>query len=162
MSGQAQKFKIVTSGYYSCSMEEWLRSCKAPASELPRLTASQKQFALKFGVPEQEYARFLLANRYGRDRIVRGAQELGRTIEHILSKVENGCRLLAIKADLTDGPRVVWLQTEQGIKEVDVSPALATALLRRGQLEKTDQEKLESMLLAHLGRTQLAGRKQRR
>jgi len=162
MAGRARKFEIVTSGYYSCSVEEWLRSCKAPVSELPQLTANQKEFALKFGVPEQEYARFLLANRYGRDRIVRGAQELGRTIEHLLSKGENGCRLLAIKADLTDGPRVVRLQTEQGIKEVDVPPALAAALLRRGQLEKTDKEKWESMLLAHLGRTELAGRKQRR
>ena len=89
MAGRARKFEIVTSGYYSCSVEEWLRSCKAPTSELPQLTASQKEFALKFGVPEQEYARFLLANRYGRDRIVRGAQELGRTIEQILAKGGN-------------------------------------------------------------------------
>ena len=162
MGGQPRKFEIVTSGYYSCSIEEWLRSRRAPASELPRLTAGQREFALKFGVPEQEYARFILANRYGRDRIVRGAQELGRTIEHILTRGGNGCRLLAIKVDLSDGPKVLRLQTEQGITEVDVPSALAATLLRRGQLENADKEELKKILFVRLGRNEPVGKKQAR
>ena len=162
MSGQSRKFKIVTSGYYSCSIEEWVRSRKAPESELPQLTAGQKEFALKFRLPEQEYARHLLANRYGRDRIVRGAQELGQTIEHLLANGGNGCRLLAIKADLSDGPKELWLQTKQGIREIGVPPDLAATLLRRGRLEDAEKAQLKSMLLGRLGRNELAGKRKSR
>ncbi len=145
MSGQERKFEIVISGYYSCSMEEWLRARRAPESELPQLTKGQKEFALKFRLPEQEYARHLLANRYSRDRIVRGAQELGLAIERLLANGGNGCRLLAIKADLSEGPQEVWLQTKQGIEQIPVPADLAAPIFRRGHLEDAEKAKVESM-----------------
>ena len=62
-------------------------------------------------------------------------------------KAETGCRLLEIKADLSDGPRELWLQTDEGIREVDVPPPLAATLLRRGQLEKAEKEELKRSML---------------
>jgi len=161
MSG-ARKFKVVTSGFYSCSVEDWVRSRKAPQTELPRLTEGQKDFASRFGLPEQEYARHLLANRYGRERIVRGAQELGETIDHLLGNGGSGGRVLGIKADLSDGPREVWLETKQGRSQIAVPPALATALLRRGRLEAEEKEQLKKLLITGLGRSEVTPKRKAR
>ena len=161
MGGPARKFEIVASGYYSCSVEEFLRASSATESELPQLTTGQKEFTRRFGLPEQDYARHLLANRYGRDRIVRGAQELGRAIERILCKSGNGWRLLAIKVDLSNGPKVARFQTGRGITEVNVPPEVAAALLRRGTLEDEERKTLKNALRSHLGRTEPIGKRKR-
>lgn len=142
-------------------MEEFLRASSAPESELPQLTPGQKEFARRFGLPEQDYARHLLANRYGRDRIVRGAQELGRAIQLILGTSGNGWRLLAIKVDLSSGPRAIQFETGRGITEVNVPLELAAALLRRGTLEDEEKKTLKSALLSHLGRTKPIGKRKR-
>ena len=62
------KFEIYIPEHGS-SVAEWRKAQRAPLSELPQLTADQKEVARRFGITEEEYARNVLAGTYGRRRL---------------------------------------------------------------------------------------------
>jgi len=71
----------------STSIEEWERASCAPKEELPLLTDEQKEWARKFGLSEESYARSLLAGQYGAERIKARAEEFGKILEKILTRI---------------------------------------------------------------------------
>lgn len=148
-------FAVIVSGYYSCTVDEWRRSRSASRSELPELSAGDKEFARRFGVSEEEYARHRLSGLYGRERIVRRAYELGRVVvEEILSGSGEGFRLLAVKADLSQGPKALRIQTPNWVADVPVPQELADAIVGRGTVQ--DKASLKDLVLQGIAQPELA------
>src|SRR5437867_13413150 len=88
-------FEIVVADY-SSSMEEWQRAYSAPKSELPELTAEQKETARSPKISEAEYARGVLAGLYGQERMKHRARRMGDHVQSILAEWGRGGRLVAV------------------------------------------------------------------
>ena len=151
------KFQVLVSGFYSCSIEEWLRSRRVPVSELPELTEDENEFARRFKIPEEEYARHRLANLYGEQRIVRQAVGLGRLVEEFLENLGDGYGLLAVRADLSEGPKSLEIQKPQGVVVVPISGDVVGD--SRDAHGIRSLEKLKNLVAASLGRTDVVLRK---
>lgn len=78
------EFKIIVQGYRT-SVNEWDRARRAGKEELPKLTEEQKAFARKVGVSEEDYARKVLAGRYGSERLAAEAERFGRLVQEVLA-----------------------------------------------------------------------------
>lgn len=59
--------EIIVTGQ-STSVDEWARANRADENELPMLSNDQKSFARKFGLSEVDFARSVLAGRYGSEK----------------------------------------------------------------------------------------------
>ena len=89
---------------FTTSIEEWDRAQRAPRSELPNLSAEQKDVARKFGITEEEYARSVLAGRYGNERMNTRARHLGKEVQRILGTFGDGrYRVVAVTAEMSRG-----------------------------------------------------------
>jgi hypothetical protein len=82
-------FEIVVQGY-STSVDEWARAKRAQPNELPALTHEQKAFARKFGVSTEDYARSVLAGRFGSERLNAEAVRFARLLQELVSDLKNG------------------------------------------------------------------------
>ncbi len=74
------EFEVVVKGY-STSLDDWARANRVPRDELPSLTEEQKKFARKYGVPEEDFARSVLAGRYGSERLCAEADRFARVLQ---------------------------------------------------------------------------------
>jgi len=93
-------FEVMVSDH-STSVEEWDRAQRAPRSELPKLSADQKDMARKFGISEEEYARSVLAGVYGDERMKSRARQLGQIIQRIAGTLGKGeYRVKAVVAEM--------------------------------------------------------------
>lgn len=114
LSSQGQmeppKFQVEVSDY-SVSIDEWRRAQNAPSDELPVLSEAQREVANKFGISEEEYARSVLAGRYGVRRLRTRARKLGEEIERILIGVSAECRVVRVVADMARERWVILIQT---------------------------------------------------
>lgn len=52
-----------------------------PSDQLPRLTAEQRSVAKKLGIPEEEYARSVVAGERNRDALLIKTERLARLLE---------------------------------------------------------------------------------
>ncbi len=104
------KFRVEVSDY-SVSVDEWRRAQKAPSEELPPLSEVQKEVAHKFGISEEEYARSVLAGRFGVRRLRTRARKLGDEIEKILIEVSPDCQVVRVVADMARERWVILIQT---------------------------------------------------
>ena len=145
MKGQAFEIYIPD---YSSSVGEWRKAQQAAQSELPELTAEQKDVARKFGITEEEYARNVLAGQYGRQRIRDRAQALGEAVQRVLEGLGRGERVTAVFRDMN---RLAWLvRIETRKKDVDVlvSQELADDLFDSGSDE--NRERLRARVVSSL------------
>jgi len=113
---------------YSSSVAEWRRAQHAPPSELPELTAEQKEVARKFGITEEEYARNVLAGQYGRQRVRQRAQALGEAVQEVLNHLGRMYRVIAVSRDMDHPGWVVRIETQKEDVDVFVSQELADDL----------------------------------
>jgi hypothetical protein len=103
-------FEVMVSDH-STSVEEWDRAQRAPRSELPKLSADQKDMARKFGISEEEYARSVLAGVYGDERMKSRARQLGQIIQRIAGTLGKGeYRVKAVVAEMFKSRWVVSLR----------------------------------------------------
>ena len=152
---KSARFEIRVSDY-SSSVEDWRRAQQAAHSELPELTAEQKDMAKKFKISEEEYARGVLAGNYGRERNVARARRLGDMVQHILDELDGGGRVVAVGYDL-DRPRwIIGIQTHEGHHNVAVPRELADDVVDWGLREKI--EELRSRVAYGVGGDKAAGR----
>lgn len=103
-------FDIVVSDY-STSVEERRRAQTASKSELPELNEAQRDVARKFGISEEEYARSVLAGRYGVRRLRTRARKLGEEIEKFVLELSAECRVVRVVADMARERWVILIQT---------------------------------------------------
>ena len=141
------KFRVELSDY-SVSVDEWARAQNAPKSELPELNEAQKAVAGKFGISEEQYARSVLAKRYGMRRLRTRAVRLGEEVERILRDVSSKSRVTRVVADLARERWVIVLQTPSRQVGIAVPREVGDDLLDFSTVEATGilQSKVKSGL----------------
>ncbi len=100
------------------SSENWMRAQTASAGELPHLTPKQQEFAAKFGMSSDAFARRVLAEELGRKDLRQRAEQAARLIERLASK-----KGISLRVDQ------VWVKTLEGKLRFDVESASKHALI---------------------------------
>lgn len=133
----APSFEIFISGVTS-SAEEWKRALEAPKDELPALDSEQREAAKRFKISTEEYARGILAGRYGEARQRIRAKKLGLSVVEILAGSGNEYRLIAV---LREGIKFRWvlrIETPEGIRNLSVPLDLADDVIDSGLVDVVD------------------------
>lgn len=149
-------FNIVVSDY-TTSMEEWRRAQQAPKSELPDLTEEQKEVARKFKISVEEYARGVLAGRYGQKRMKERARRLGEQVQSLLDEWGGNDSVVAVIYEMDRLRWIVGIQTSGKTSHVAVPRELADDILDWGLREQI--QALKERLLRGLGREETSARK---
>ena len=143
---------------FTTSIEEWDRAQRAPRSELPNLSAEQKDVARKFGITEEEYARSVLAGRYGNERMNTRAQHLGEEVQRVLGTLGDGrYRVVAVTAEMFKGRWVVGIEAQGRVVNVAIPRELADDVL--DSYTTDDLGKLKEKLLSALESTEAIERR---
>jgi hypothetical protein len=150
------RFEIYIPGH-SSSVAEWRKAQQAPPSELPELTARQKEVAQKFGITEEEYARNVLAGLYGGQRMRERAQALGEAVQKVLEGLRRGERVIAVSRDMDRLSWVVRIETRKKDVDVFVSQELADDLFDSASEE--ERERLTARVVSCLEEDELAKRR---
>ncbi len=137
---ETPQFKVEVSDY-SVSVDEWRRAQSAPNSELPELSEAQRDVAGKFGISEEDYARSVLAGRYGVHRLRKRTAKLGVGIEKILHEVSPGCRVSKVIAEMFRERWVILIRTPSGDIGVSVPRDLGDEFLDSGVGEAAEELK---------------------
>jgi hypothetical protein len=149
------QFQIVLPLAYSTSTsaEEWKRAMAVPGSELPSLSVQQKEIARKFNIPEEEYARNVLAGSYGWEKTRKRASDLGEAVQAAIRALDVGYRVTAVIRDINRLGWVVRIETPSGDLNVLVSKELADGLLDSGS--ESEKEQLRVRILSSLEQAKL-------
>ena len=140
-------FSTPTSG------EEWKRAMAVPGSELPSLSVAQKEIARKLNIPEEDYARNVLAGSYGWEKTRKRANDLGEAVQAAISALDLGYRVTAVIRDVNRLGWVVRIETPRGDVNVLLSKELADGLVdSRSEAEK---EKLRILVLSSIEQAKL-------
>jgi hypothetical protein len=145
---EAPRFQVDVSDY-SVSVDEWRRAHSAPNSELPELNETQREVAGKFGISEEEYARSVLASRYGVHRLRKRTTRLGEEIDKILLEVSPGYRVSKVIAEMFRERWLILIRTSGRDVGVSVPRELGDAFLDSGAREAA--EELKARVKAGLG-----------
>ena len=122
-------FETIVSDH-TTSVEEWDRAQRAPRSELPKLSAEQKDMAKQFEISEEEYARSVLAGLYGDERMKSRARRLGQVIQRMVGTLGKGpYRVRAVVAEMFKGRWVVSLRGNDTQVNVAIPRELADDVL---------------------------------
>jgi hypothetical protein len=160
MSG-SESFEVLVRGSGS-NVEEWRRAQKAPISELrvETLTDAQKKVAKRFGISPEDYARGVLALRYGRERHESEERALGQHVVEFLQELGEGYRLISV---IRDTDRLRWMlqiQTPNQSVGVPVSYEIADDVFEFAVLSRMEQ--LRELVFEGVGRGDaVAGRTRR-
>src|SRR5215469_6477731 len=128
------------------SAEEWKRAMAVPGSQLPSLSAQQREIARKFNIPEEDYARNVLAGSYGLEKTRKKANDLGQAVQAAIRPLDVGYRVTAVIRDVNQLGWVVRIETPAGDVTVLVSKELADGLLDSGS--ETEKEQLRVRVLS--------------
>ena len=101
---ETPKFRVEVTDY-SISVDEWRRAHSAAKGELPELDELQREYASKFGISEEKYARSVLAVRFGVQRLRNRATKLGEEVQKILVAVS--ARISSKQGRCGFGPRAL-------------------------------------------------------
>jgi len=153
MMGTPQ-FEVFISGATS-SVDDWKRAMSAPESELPELDAQQKEVARRMDIPEKEYARGVLVQKYGELRQRERGQRLGARVDEILDGLGAQYKLDAVIREGTKFRWVVRILTPQEPRNIAVPLDLADDVIDSATIQ--DLEKLRRAILEGLGRKDLLG-----
>ena len=148
MTIATHSFEVFVSGSTN-SAEEWKRALEAPKEELPKLDSEQKEAAKRFGISAEEYARGVLAGRYGEDSQRELGRKLGRYVEQILAAGNGKYRLAAVRGEVMKSRWVLQIETPQGVRNLAVPLELADDLVDSDLPELL--EELKSKVLAGVG-----------
>ena len=150
-------FEIIISDH-STSVEEWDRAQRAPRSELPKLSAEQKEMARKFRISEEEYARSVLAGQYGDERMKSRARRLGEVIQRIAGTLgKDQYRVKAVVAEMFKSRWVVSLRGHRTQVNVAIPRELADDVL--DSYTTDDITELKKKLLAGLELAEPVGKR---
>jgi len=121
------------------------------------LTEDQKEVAQRFGVSLEDYARGILALRYGRERRESEGKALGQHVVALLGGLGDEYRLHSV---IWEGDRLRWMlriKTPKHLVGVPVSFELAQDVIDSAVLAEI--ERLRVLVLEGVGRADLvAGR----
>jgi hypothetical protein len=128
-----EDFDVIVQGY-STSVEDWAKANRVPGDSLPQLTEGQKAFARKFGVKEEDFARSVLAGRYGSKRLVADAERFAFLFREVVAELakQNDIRIVQVFYSAFD--RRFTCHLREGSKEfsIEMSSALVADHLDSG------------------------------
>jgi hypothetical protein len=152
--GVGDSFEVVIKGSGS-NVDEWRRAQHAPVSELRLidLTAEQKHVAERFGVSLEDYARGILALRYGRERRESEGRALGQHVVELLRELGEGYRLTSVVRDADRFRWMLRIETPKQAVGVPVSYAVADDVIQAAVLAQI--EHLRQVILEGVGRKDL-------
>jgi hypothetical protein len=149
----ASQFQVFVSGMTGGSSDDWARAQNAPDSELPKLSEQQKDIARRMGIPEAEYARGVLVNKYSEERQRDRGKKLGDCIDQILDNGSPDCQLQAL---IREGVKFRWvarITTPNGVKNIAIPFEIADDVIDSGAVQ--DIERLKEIILTAIGREEL-------
>jgi hypothetical protein len=135
------------------SAEEWKRALSVPGSELPALSVQQKEIARKLNIPEEEYARNVLAGSYGWERTRKRANDLGEAVQAAIRTLDVRYRVSAVIRDVSRLGWVVRIESPLGDVSVLLSKELADELVGPGS--ESGKEQLRVRVLSALEQAKL-------
>jgi hypothetical protein len=147
------QFEVFISGMSGGSSDDWKRAMNAPESELPPLTEQQKDVARRMGIPEKEYARGVLVNKYSEERQMERGKRFGEHIDSILHGLGPEYQLQALVREGTKARWVARLVTPQGIKNVAIPFEIADDVVDSATVQ--DIERLKQLILRAVDREEL-------
>jgi len=148
------QFQVFVSGMTGGSADDWTRAKNAPDSELPQLSEQQKDVARRMGIPEGEYARGVLVNKYSEERQRERGTKLGKHIDQVLHGL--GSSYYQLQALVREGTKFRWvarITTPKGIKDVAIPFEVADDVIDSGAIQ--DNERLKEVLLKAVGHEEL-------
>jgi hypothetical protein len=145
---EVPQFQVDVSDY-SVSVDEWRRAQSAPNRELPNLNQLQREIAGKFGISKEEYARSVLAGRYGVQRLRKRTTRLGEEIDKILLEVSPGYRVSKVIAEMFRERWLILIRTSGRDLGVSVPRELGDSFLDSGA--RGAAEELKARVKAALG-----------
>jgi hypothetical protein len=148
------QFQVFVSGMSGGSADDWKRAMNAPESELPELSEQQKDVARRMEIPEKEYARGVLVNKYSEERQIERGKKLGEHIDSILDGL--GSSYYRLQALVREGLKSRWvarITTPKGIKNVAVPFEIADDVVDSDTVQ--DIERLKQIILKAVGREEL-------
>jgi hypothetical protein len=113
------------------------------------LNEAQTEIARKFGIAKDEYARSVLAGRFGVHRLRKRTIKLGEAIDKILLEASPGCRVSKVTAEMFRERWVVLIRTSARDVGVRVPRELGDEFLDSGVREAA--EHLKATVKAGLG-----------
>jgi hypothetical protein len=149
----ASHFQVFVSGVAGGSDDDWARAEGAPDSELPQLSEQQKDIARRMEIPEAEYARGVLVNKYSEERLRDRGEKLGVQIDLLLRLLGASYVLQAL---VREGAKLRWLAiiaTPEGVKKVAIPFEAADDVIDSGAVQ--DIERLKRIIFGALGREEL-------
>jgi len=147
-------FNVFVSGVTG-SVEDWQKAMNAPKTELPKLTAQQREIARRMNISEEEYARGVLVGQYGEEREQRRGKTLGSRVEEILEGLGQAYSLDALIREGVKDRWVARINTPNEPKNVAIGLDLADDVIDFATMQ--DIERLRRLILPALGRTDLLG-----
>ena len=150
----ASQFQVVVQGISGGSADDWTRAQSAPGSELPELSEQQKEVAGRMGIPEEEYARGVLVNKYSEERQLERGKKLGEQVDGIL--IGLGSSYYQLQALIREGTRFRWVArivTPKGVKNVAIPFDVADDVVDSGAVQ--DIERLKQIVLSGIDRQDL-------
>jgi len=148
-------FEVVVTGPIKSSAEGYRRAQEVPASELPQLAPSEKDFAQRFGGSEETWRRSRLANRYGLEWMRQRGIEFGRIAQKLLESIGPGYQARALRVEGFKERWVLRVDTPDGTANVAVPANVAEDILDSYTIQ--DLDRLKSILSANLQRKDLIG-----
>ena len=149
----ASQFQVFVSGVVGGSADDWARAKTAPDSELPELSEQQKDIARRMGIPEAEYARGVLVNKYSEERQRDRGKKLGDHIERILHGLGPPYELQALAREGTKFRWIARIVTGQDVRNVAIPFELADDVIDSGAVQ--DIERLKGIIFKAVGREEL-------
>jgi len=101
--------EIAVQGWRS-SPAEWDAVRGIPEEELPSLTNEQREVARKLGIPEQDYARSVLAGRRTQDVLLQKTQALAVFVENRIARDHPQVRVTRVVLDVVEHRFTVELE----------------------------------------------------
>jgi len=144
-------FKTIVLGATG-SVEDWARTLRTPAPDLPALTAEEKEDAHRRGISDEDYARRLLLERLADGRWRERGERLGEIVKEVMKPLEAEYPLKTVLAEVSKGRWTVRFVGPHGIEDVHLDGQLVDDLINFDAPE--DAENLRVRILTSLGRAE--------
>ena len=109
---------------------EWKRVQTLGAGDLPPLTPAQKEVAMKLRIPEEQYARSVLAGQRTTEKLLKKAEWFAKVFERVIRDKGSAATIERVTLDTFDGYFNIKLHDRDFPLRVDET--LVNDLLERG------------------------------
>jgi len=134
--------------------DDWREAHQRPASDLPALTLAQQSRAKQLRMPEEEYARMVLAEQLSTDRLIERTAAFGNLLDRSIKSRGIDAPVRSVKLDDLHERYEVEVQANGTRVPLTIDGRLVQDLLERGSAEA--EASLSRIIDLTLGRRVIA------